>query len=226
MIRALIFDFNGVLANDDPIHMEAFRQVARGEGLSFTDEEYLDKYLPLNDRDCFKSLFAEHGRPLAADKLDELINRKSAHYFLAISEKTVLFADAPRAVKAAALRCPIAIASGARAGEIRHILNLGGLEDCFSAIISAEDVRFGKPHPEPFLRAHEKLKERDRSLVPSDCVAVEDSIGGIHSAHEAGMRCLAIAHSYGLDRLTAANPEWVIDSIADFVPWLEKEVSK
>jgi beta-phosphoglucomutase len=226
MIRALIFDFNGVLANDDPIHMEAFRQVAKEEGLSFTDQEYLDKYLPLNDRDCFKALFAEHGRPLTADKLDELIDRKSAYYFRAISGNTVLFADAATAVKAAALRCPIAIASGARGAEIRHILNLGGLEDCFSAIISAEDVRFGKPHPEPFLRAHERLRERDRSLALSDCVAVEDSIGGIHSAHEAGMRCLAIAHSYALDRLWSANPEWVIDSIADFVPWLEKEISK
>ena len=57
MIRALIFDFNGVLADDDPIHMEAFREVAREEGLEFTDEEYLDTYLPLNDRDCFKTAF-------------------------------------------------------------------------------------------------------------------------------------------------------------------------
>ena len=110
--------------------------------------------------------------------------------------------------------------------EILHILSLAGLEDCFRAIISADDVRFGKPHPEPFLRAHEKLREMDRSLERSECVAVEDSIGGIDSAHEAGMRCLAIAHSYGLDRLRSANPEWVLESIADFVPWLEKEVSK
>ena len=226
MIRALIFDFNGVLANDDPIHMEALRQVAKEEGLSFTDEEYLEKYLPLNDWDCFKTLFAGHGRPLTPARLDQLIHRKSAYYFRAIAEKTVLFAEAATAVKAAALRCPLAIASGARADEIRHILRPAGLEGCFRAIISAEDVRFGKPHPEPFLRAHEKLREMDRSLEPSDCVAVEDSIGGIDSAHEAGMRCLAIAHSYGLDRLRSANPEWVLGSIADFVSWMEKEVSK
>ena len=226
MIRALIFDFNGVLANDDPIHMEALRQVGKEEGLSFTDEEYLDKYLPLNDWDCFKTLFAGHGRPLTPARLDQLIHRKSAYYFRAIAEKTVLFAEAAAAVKAAALRCPLAIASGARSGEIRHILSLAGLEGCFRAIISAEDVRFGKPHPEPFLRAHEKLREWDCSLEPSECVAVEDSIGGIDSAHEAGMRCLAIAHSYGFDRLRSANPEWVLGSIADFVPWLEKEVSK
>jgi len=226
MIRALIFDFNGVLADDDPIHMEAFRQVAHEEGLSFTYEEYLDKYLPLNDRDCFQTLFAEHGRCLTLPTLEALIRRKSIYYFQAIAENTVLFADAASAVRAAALKCPVAIASGARGEEIRHILKQECLDSCFGAIVSADDVQFGKPHPEPFLLAHERLKEKDRSLKVSECVAVEDSIGGIQSAHGAGMRCLAIAHSYGPERLQSANPEWVIDSIANFVSWLEKEVSK
>src|SRR5262245_51886739 len=191
MIRALIFDFNGVLADDDPIHMESFQKVAHEEGLSFTDEEYLDKYLPLNDWDCFKTLFRENRIPLEPAQLDALIRRKSVYYFQAIAQKTVLFAGAANAVKTAAGRYPLAIASGARRDEIVHILKQGGLENCFSAIVAAEDVRFGKPHPEPFLRAHERLKERGHSLQASECVAVEDSIGGIQSAHEAGMRCLA-----------------------------------
>jgi beta-phosphoglucomutase len=223
MIRALIFDFNGVLADDDPIHMEAFRKVAEEEGLSFTNEEYLEKYLPLNDRDCFKMLFSESGRPLSSRQLEDLIGRKGTYYFQMIAEKTVLFEKSAAAVRAAAERYPLAIASGARGTEIRHILSQCGLETCFTAIVSAEDVEFGKPHPEPFLRAHEKLRERDRSLKREDCVAVEDSIGGIQSAHGAGMRCLAIAHSYGADRLRRANPEWVITSIAEFVSWLEKD---
>jgi beta-phosphoglucomutase-like phosphatase (HAD superfamily) len=226
MIRALIFDFNGVLADDDPIHMEAFRKVAREEGLSFTDEEYLDKYLPLNDRDCFNLLFSDHARPLQAPQLEELIRRKSVYYFQAIAQKTVLFSAASMAVQTAAAHCLLAIASGARRDEILHILEQGGLEKFFCAIVSSEDVQFGKPHPEPFSRAHEKLKEREASLRTSECVAVEDSIGGIESAHAAGMRCLAIAHSYGPDRLRDASPEWVIDSIADFGSWMEKEISK
>jgi beta-phosphoglucomutase-like phosphatase (HAD superfamily) len=226
MIRALIFDFNGVLADDDPIHMQALREVAREEGFTFTDEEYLDKYLPLNDWDCFKSLYAKHSAPLPPPKLDELIRRKSVYYFRAIANKSVMFASAAAAVQTAAGRCPVAIASGAKMDEIRHILTGAGLDGCFSAIVAAEDVKFGKPHPEPFLRALEKLKEREPSLKASDCVAVEDSIGGIQSAHEAGMRCLGVAHSYDRERLRGANPEWIIDSIADFVPWLEKEISK
>jgi beta-phosphoglucomutase len=224
MIRALIFDFNGVLADDDPIHMEAFRQVAEEEGLSFTDEEYLETFLPLNDWDCFKTLF--HARAISSQKLEELIRRKGVYYFQAIAEKTVLFTGAELAVKTAAGNFPLAIASGARRDEILHILRQGGLEGYFSAIVAAEDVRFGKPHPEPFSRAHEKLRERDASLKTSECVAIEDSIGGIQSAHQAGMRCLAIAHSYGPDRLRSANPEWIIDSISQFASWMEREVSK
>jgi beta-phosphoglucomutase len=226
MIRALIFDFNGVLADDDPIHMRALRQVAQEEGFTFTDEEYLDKYLPLNDWDSFKAIFAEHSADLPDDKLDNLIRRKSVYYFQAIAEKPVLFADAPAAVRTAAKHCPVAIASGARTEEIRHILAQAELTSCFSAIIAAEDVRFGKPHPEPFLRAHEKLRQMDGSLKVSECVAIEDSLGGIRSAHDAGMRCLAVAHSYGPDRLRTATPDWIIDSIAAFKTWLDKEASK
>jgi beta-phosphoglucomutase len=223
MIRAVIFDFNGVLADDDPIHMQALREVAREEGLDFTDEEYLDKYLPLNDRDCFKTLYEKHSRLLPATKLDELIGRKSVYYFRAIADRSVMFEAAPAAVQAAACRIPVAIASGAKIDEIRHILTEAGLHGLFTAIVAAEDVKFGKPHPEPFLRAFDKLKEREPALKVTECVAVEDSIGGIESAHEAGMRCLAVAHSYDRNRLRAANPEWIIDSIADFARWLENE---
>ncbi len=225
MTRALIFDFNGVLADDDPIHMEAFRRVAGEEGLSFSNDEYFDTYLPLNDRDCFKLLFRVHSRPLPPDALNELIQRKGVYYFKAIAGKTVLFGGAAAAIKAAAGRYSLAIASGARREEILHILKQAGLESCFAAIVSAEDVQLGKPHPEPFSRAHEKLREKDPSLKTTECVAIEDSLGGIESAHRAGMRCLAIAHSYGSERLRNANPEWIIESISDFASWMEKDIS-
>jgi HAD superfamily hydrolase (TIGR01509 family) len=226
MIRALIFDFNGVLADDDPIHMEAFRQVANEEGLSFTNEEYLEKFLPLNDRDCFNLLFEEHSRTLTPHQFEELVSRKGVHYFNAIEGKNVLFSGAAAAVKQAVGRYSLAIASGARKVEISHILRQGELQDYFSAIISAEDVVFGKPHPEPFLRAHEKLKGKDSSLALSECVAIEDSIGGIQSARGAGMRCLAVTHSYRADRLRKAQPDWIIESIAGLGQWLEKEALK
>src|SRR5437867_2120251 len=137
MIRALIFDFNGVLADDDPIHMQAFREVAREEGLEFTDEEYLDRYLPLNDRDCFRTLYENNSRILPVSKLQELIQRKSVYYFRAIADRPVMFESAAAAVHAAAGKVPLAIASGAKLNEIRHILSEAGLHGCFTAIVAA-----------------------------------------------------------------------------------------
>jgi beta-phosphoglucomutase len=221
MIRAVIFDFNGILADDDPIHMQAFRQVAAEEGLGFSDEDYMDRYLPLNDHDCFEELWRTNKRVLPAAELGDLIRRKSVYYFKAIDQKHVLFEGAAEAVRAAANRGPIAIASGASIGEIRHILGAAGLLECFSVIVAAEDVKHGKPDPEPFRLACERLRPRCEGLEPSECVAVEDSLGGIQSAQSAGMRCLGIAHSYSRDRLENAKASWVIDSISDFEGWLK-----
>ena len=222
MIRAVIFDFNGILADDDPIHMQALRKVAREEGLAFTDDEYMERYLPLNDRDCFQELWRTNQRVLLHGELDDLIRRKSVYYFNAIERKNVLFDGAAEAVRAAAGRGPVAIASGASAIEIQHILRAAGLMDCFTTIVAAEDVRRGKPDPEPFRLAYERLREGHAGLDVNDCAAVEDSLGGIQAAQSAGMPCLGVAHSYPRQRLEAAKPRWVIDSISEFAEWLNK----
>jgi beta-phosphoglucomutase len=221
MICAVIFDFNGILADDDPIHMQAFRQVAAEEGLGFDDGEYMDRYLPLNDRDCFEQLWQNNDRALRSGELEDLIRRKSVFYFRAIEQKQVLFEGAADAVRAAAKRGPVGIASGASIGEIRHILGTAGLLNCFSTIVAAEDVKRGKPDPEPFRLAWNRLREHSAGLEASECLAVEDSLGGIQSAQSAGMPCLGIAHSYSRDRLEGANARWVIDSIANFKDWLD-----
>jgi len=220
MIRAVIFDFNGILADDDPIHMQALHKVALEEGIAFTEDEYMEDYLPLNDRDSFQELWRKNGRTVRPGELDELIRRKGAYYFSAIEQKNVLFDGAANAVRAAAARGPVAVASGARIGEIRHILGKADLLDCFSTIVAMEDVRRGKPDPEPFSLALTRLRESLTGLAPEDCAAVEDSLGGIQSAHSAGMQCLGVAHSYPRSRLEAAKPKWVINSISDFSEWL------
>ena len=216
MIRAVIFDFNGILADDDPIHMQAFRQVAEEEGLVFSDEEYLEHYLPMNDQDCFSELWRTNNRAMRSGELESLIRRKSAFYFAAIDQKQVLFEGAADAIRAAASRGPVGIASGASIGEIRYILGTAGLLNSFNAIVAAEDVTHGKPDPEPFRLASERL-----NIPAAECVAVEDSLGGIQSAHSAGMPCLGIAHSYSRDRLEGSRATWVIDSISDFGGWLK-----
>jgi HAD superfamily hydrolase (TIGR01509 family) len=220
MIRAVIFDFNGILADDDPIHMQAFRRVAEEEGLRFSDAEYLDRYLPLNDRDCFLELWQSNNRSLDEARLRALIERKGVYYFEAIAEKSVLFDGAAAAIRAASSRGPVGIASGARGGEIRHILGEAGLLDCFTAVVAAEDVTHGKPDPEPFRLAYQRMQFEHPELHADQCLAVEDSLGGIHSARAAGLPCLGVAHSYPVEKLEGSEANWVIRSIADFAEWL------
>ena len=221
MIRAVIFDFNGILADDDPIHMQALLRVVQEEGLTFTEDEYMEHYLPLNDQDCFRRLWKTHDRALSSTDLNALIGRKSEYYFSAINQRNVMFEGAAGAVRAASGRGPVAIASGASIGEIRHILSASGLMGCFTTIVAAEDVKHGKPDPEPFQLAFERLKQSHSDLSQEDCVAVEDSLGGIRSAQAAGLACLGVAHSYPRSKLAEAKPRWVIDSISDFEDWLK-----
>ena len=223
MFQAVIFDFNGVLANDEPIHLEAFRTIAREEGLSLTDTAYYERYLALDDWDLFRALYGDHNLDLTSDTLQTLVARKSKSYFGLLGEGHVLFEGAVRAVQAAAESCPLGIASGARRDEIDWILKEGALGTYFSVIVAAEDVDAGKPSPAPFLKATERLGERHGPLQPHRCLAVEDSVGGIRSAKSAGLQCLALEHSY--DRSQLKEADWILASIQEFESWFEERLA-
>src|SRR5262245_21844680 len=112
MLPAVILALHGILADYDPIPMHDFRRVVEEEGLTFTDAEYTERYLPLNDRDCFREVWQKHGLDLREAELVKLIQRKSAYYFGAIEGKDVLFEGAADAIRAAASRGPVRIAPG------------------------------------------------------------------------------------------------------------------
>jgi beta-phosphoglucomutase-like phosphatase (HAD superfamily) len=108
-------------------------------------------------------------------------------------------------VRALAARVPVAIASGARRGEIETILSAIGLRDAFAAVVGFEDAAHGKPDPAPYLEAARQLEARAPSLSPAECAAVEDSVPGILSARGAGMKVVGVAHSYPAARLGPAH---------------------
>jgi HAD superfamily hydrolase (TIGR01509 family) len=163
--------------------MQALRGWRRGNDVLGTVPGTLSS---INDRtvstNCRRADASSGGRNGEAYPAQERLFR-----FSAIEKKDVLFKDAAQAVHAAARRGPVGIASGARIGEIRHILGGAGLLDCFSVIVAAEDVQRGKPDPEPFRLAWDRLKRYAADLTAEECVAVEDSLGGIQSALSAGM---------------------------------------
>jgi HAD superfamily hydrolase (TIGR01509 family) len=204
-LKAILFDCDGIIADTEPLHLAAFKQTLADEGIHLTDKQYYEEYLALDDRGCFKKAYSYYSKDLSFRKLQELIARK-AHYFEPVLEKNLkLFPGVAEFIKIAAESYPLAIASGARRREIDLILTHGQLKDYFQAIISADDVVNGKPDPESFLLACERVKSTDASITPASCLVIEDSFHGIHAAVAAGMRCLAVTNSYPKEQLTEAD---------------------
>jgi beta-phosphoglucomutase-like phosphatase (HAD superfamily) len=206
MLRAVIFDFNGVLVDDEHIHLQAFRQVLGEEGISLTEADYYAHYLGMDDRGCFKTTHRAAGRFLDDGKLLQLIERKAVHYRTLIESGVIIFSGVTKLLQVLAPRFPLAIASGALRHEIEAILEQSGLRDFFRVIVSAEDVLEGKPDPQIFLRALEFLNQQgETAILATQCLVIEDSKEGISAAKGARMKCLAVTNSYAAAELVAAD---------------------
>lgn len=208
-MRCIIFDCDGVLMDSEPLHFSAFRKVLAEQGDVLTEEYYTEHYLALDDRGAFEKFFREAKKPLSVEQLEKLMVRKTTVFQELVETDGILpFPAVPEFVMAAAQRYPLAIASGARRHELDMILEAAGIRTYFETIISADDVRNGKPDPESYLKAVEGLNasgKRPTAIRPEECAVIEDSREGIRSAHGAGMKCVAVATSFPSFELSMAD---------------------
>jgi beta-phosphoglucomutase-like phosphatase (HAD superfamily) len=214
--RALIFDFDGVLADSEPLHLAAFQRALAPEGIALTRADYYATYLGYDDRDAIAVALRRHGQPDDGVRVRALMARKAEHFLALVATGVPLFPGAAALVREAAAHVPLAIGSGALRGEIELILDGAGLRGCFATIVSAEDVAHGKPAPDTYLRACAALDTMAPGLRPAECTVVEDSPDGVEAARRAGMRCLAVCHSASAARLQAAD--LVVDRLEE-VTW-------
>ncbi len=207
MLKAIIFDFNGVILDDEPLHFAAMRHAVSGLGIHLTREAYWDKYLPFDDRGCLEAICRDHGCSLDEVTRSDTLLRKTTHYEQLLRGGFPLCAGAARFVRAAAERYPLALASGARRAEIEPALEATGLRHHFTVIVAAEDFVLGKPNPESFLLALERLNIARNAppILPAECLVIEDSAAGVRGARAAGMACLAVTNSYPPEALQPAN---------------------
>jgi len=222
MLRTVIFDFNGIIVDDEPIHFKLFQRVLGEEGITLTEEAYYALYLGFDDRGAFIAGFRDNNRSLTDQKLSELIDRKALYYQDAIRNHVVIFPGVKTLVYGLAPSVPLAVASGALRHEIATILTTAGLLNYFQVIVSAEDVKQGKPEPEIFLRVLAKLNAgASPQIEPANCVVIEDSKEGIRGARAAGMKCLAVTNSHPAELLGEANA--VVKSLEEVtLPFLQQ----
>ena len=207
MLRAIIFDFDGVLADDEHLHLESFQRAFDEYGVSLDERVYYERYLGFDDRGCVRQVMSDQGRLVLEPVIDALVARKGRAFMEAIERGVPLFPGVPEFVRRAAARCPLAIASGALRHEIDTILVAVGLRGYFGPIASADDIAVGKPDPAVFHLALARLNEAagGQPTVPQECVVIEDSVAGVEGARRAGMRCVAVTNSYGADHLGWAD---------------------
>jgi beta-phosphoglucomutase len=213
-LEGVVFDFDGVIANSEPVHFRVFQILLAEEGLPFSSTEYYQQYLGLDDVGVFRALARDRQLDVSGARMPTLLARKTAIFKRLLAEGDILFEGAVACLTAVSAAVPIAIASGALRHEIEQILDGAGLRALLPVIVAAGETAKGKPAPDPYTRAVELMAEyAGRRLDPSRVVAIEDSRVGLKSARAAGLRTLGLATTYPGDHLLEA--EYVLRDISE-----------
>ena len=204
MHRAILFDFNGVIINDEPQHCEALIATLASYGYRLDREGYYREYLGFDDRECFRFSFERMGRTPDAALISEAIERKAAMYARAIRASMELVPGAAEFIRSAAAEgYRLAVVSGALRREIELVLGEAGLGQHFEQVVAAEDVGACKPDPQGYRAARAAL-----GIDPVRCMVIEDSLPGLEAARRAGMRCTMLSTSHPAGELGGADLVW------------------
>lgn len=209
MLRAIIFDFDGVIADTERLHLQGFRLALEAHDISISEQQYLARYLGLDDRDGFEAILGDRGVQADAPTIGGLMENKARIFRELVGERVEIFPgvrDLLSDLRRREIPLPTAIGSGALASEIRAILRIAGLDVYFDEVVAADHVSRGKPDPEIFLEACKRLSESVApGLQAQDCVVIEDSLGGIQAGIRAGMKTVAVTNSYAPQELGEAD---------------------
>lgn len=218
MLRAILFDFNGILVDDEPLHCELFQRVLAEEGIALSREDYWAHYLGYDDEGCFAAVYRTAGRDLDPTNLVRLIARKATYYRERIRQDGYpFFAGGFELVREAAQAgVTLGVVSGALREEIEGALEQAAARSLFKLIVAAEDVQRSKPDPEGYRRGVMLLNSEpplpDRLFHPHEVLAIEDSPAGLNSAREAGLATVGVAQTYRPEELEMADA--VVESMA------------
>lgn len=209
MIRAVLFDFNGVIVDDEPIHFCLFQKVLAEAGVELTRDNYYSRYLGMDDEDCFRAALLDAGQEQKDAQVSEMIQSKARYYEQEMKGEVPFVPGVIPFVQALAKTHYLAVVSGALKQEVEALLLRGKIRDCFNVVVAAEDVKHGKPNPEGFekgmLHLNRDCVASSEMLLPQECLVIEDSPWGIQAAQAASMPCIALTTSYAEPDLPGAR---------------------
>ena len=218
MLAGVIFDFDGVIVDTEPLHYRAFQKILEPLGLGYGWDTYVADYLGFDDRDAFREAFRSRGRPLSGTELEPLIEQKAQAFLEIIARGVRPYPGAVELISGISGRLPLAICSGALRSDIQPVLEQFGLGSVFDVIVTADDVTASKPDPACYRLTVERLSVAcpGKGIAPESCIVIEDTPGGIAAARGAGLAVVGVTTSYPADRL--AGTARIVTSLEELTP--------
>lgn len=195
-LDAIVFDFDGVIADSERIHLRAYQDVLAPLGVALSTDDYFGRYLGYDDVGVLRRVSWDRELAWDEETIGRLVAAKSARYEELAACGAMLFPGATDFIRLASAEVPIAIASGALTHEIHEILDRVSLRGAFTAIVGADQTSRSKPSPDPYLEAVRRIAAAGHQVAPARTVAIEDSVWGLVSARTAGLRCVAVTTTY------------------------------
>ncbi|MFN2577376.1 MAG: HAD family hydrolase [Pyrinomonadaceae bacterium] len=220
MIQAIFFDFNGVIINDERIHLIAYREILAGEGVEITDADYFAS-LGMDDVAFVRAAFARVDKALTGELMRDIIEREHAKHRELIKNDLPIASGVVAFIKESARHYDLGIVSMAERSEIDHVLDLAGISHQFAVVVSASGDLQHKPAPDCYLRAlhlmnSQRLAERKLPVLPSECVVIEDAPPGIKAGRGAGMKTVGVTTTVSEKALRDAGADIVTPNLADW----------
>jgi len=214
VFRAALLDYNGVLVDDELVHLAAFQEALRPLGLELSEADYWQRYLGFDDDGAFRAILKDAQRSVTDELVRELIEAKRPLYLERARADLKVFPGAAALVRTLHAAGPLAVVSGALRDEIELGLSVLGVRQQIGHIVAAEDSRASKPDPEGYLIGLRWLETEGGEEVGRHTLVIEDSLSGVEAAKAAGLTCLAVGHSYPLEELARAGADETVDRIA------------
>lgn len=222
MIKAILMDFNGIVINDEPLQMQAYREILKTDGIDLTEEDYYSS-LGMDDKKFIETVFERNEKKILSENVEKIIEAKTARWREMVDEGIPLFEGVENFIKKMEKDFTLGLVSMARRVQIEHILEKTGLSRCFSIIISAEDVVNCKPNPEGYRKGFNRIdafriKHNHLPMTHGDCLVIEDSPPGIAAGNSAGLKTLGVTNTVSAEALRKAGADWVTKNLDDWMP--------
>ena len=222
MIKGILFDFNGVIIDDEPVQMKAYQEILAKEGIALSESDYYS-CLGMDDRTFIDAAYKRANQTLAADKALEITRAKTARWREMIADELPLFPNIDNFVRKMANDFALGVVSMAKREEIEYVLEQANLRDCFAIIVSAEDVEVCKPDPQCYVKGFNaldsyRIKRDHMPMVHTECLVIEDTPPGIEAGKRAGLKTLGVTNTVPAAELRAAGADAIAKNLDDWMP--------